>query len=285
MEKIYFLTFCTEGPPFDDSQNLSHNSSNLKSLLKPYFDEIFVYTKRQIKSIPGSDHFCNTYPDEFPMNPGLRSLGCGDFKSFIIDLTLKLIPEGSLLIYHDCNFQKYPQYWQTDWSRIKQTANFLLESNRSDFFFPFEYNEEQVPLMSMHGKRFTSDFILGDPIKSEVISKCREVASSRMFIRNTARARSFFSEYLKLCSNKDLLTKLPDPNPYPDFTHLCPEQRVLGCLMYKYILEGKLNPDFPKYFFRDRRLRIDDDSISLWFNFELLKFISSYSIKNLNQTL
>lgn len=279
MEKIYFLTFCTEGPPFDNGLNLSHNSIDLESLLGGYFDGVFIHTPRTLKCILGSEGFCNSHDDQFPMNPGLSSIGCGDFKSFLIHTTLGIIPEGSLLIYHDCNFSKYPQYWQTDWSKIKQTVNFLLDSNQSDFFFPFEYNEDKIPLISMHGKRFTTDFIIGDPQKSEIVSRCREVASSRIFIRNTQRSRSFFKEYLDLCSNKDLLTKFPDPKPYPDLTHLCPEQQVLGCLMYKHILNKNLPSDFPKYVFKDRRLRLDDESVSVWLNDELLKYISSYAVR------
>ncbi len=279
--KIYFLTFCSEGPPYDSGKPLLHNVGKIKSLLSPFFEEILVYTPRLIKLCSGSDNFCNVHEGEFPLNPGLNHLGCGDFKSFIIDKTLNEIEEGAYIFYHDCNFSKYPQYWQTDWENLGLMFDLLLEANGSDFFIPFESLLDGSPnLVRYHGKKYTTDAVIKDPIEAELISRCYEIASSRMVIKNTSKSRVFFKEYLDLCSRKDLLTKEPNPDPYPEFTHSCPEQHVLNLLIYKHILEGKLNPEFPKYMFYNRKFRIDGNLMQ-YENFTLTKYMSSKSIRSM----
>lgn len=263
----------------DHGKDLSDSFNNVPRLLAPYFDRIFAYNRDMLKSIPGSDDFCNVQDGDFPLNPGLNKMGCGDFKSFMIDHLLGEIEEDSILIYHDCNFSKYPQYWQTEWGRIKEICEFLLDSNQSDFFMPFEYDAFGiVPTVSMHGKRYTTDKIIGNKEEADLISGCWEIASSRMIIRNTPRSREFFADYKILCEQKDLLCKYPDPNPYPNFTHSTVDQHVLDCLIYKYILEGKLDCSFPKYAFRGRRLILSDD-IEYRVNEELSKYMAKKSIK------
>lgn len=279
--KIYFLTFCTEGEPFDLGKNLSSNARKIKLLLTPFFDDVIIYTPRTLKECEGSENFCNLHEGGFSLNPGLNTIGCGDFKSFIIDKTLSEIDEGDLLMYHDCNFLKYPQYWQTDWEKIKETCELLLGSNKSDFFAPFESLMDGFPnIVRTHGKRFTTDRIILDPIESELVSWCYEIASSRIIIKNTQDSRDFFSEYLALCKRKDLLKLYPDPNPYPEFTHSCPEQHVLNCLIYKWILDGKLDPSFPRYMFYNRKFRIDDN-LMLYENYTLTKYMASKFIKGM----
>lgn len=277
--KIYFLTFCSEGNPHDSGKNLTDNVTNIKRFLSNYFEEILVYTPRILKTLEGSENFCNFHQGEFPLNPGLNALGCGDFKSFIIDKTLNEIEEGSYVMYHDCNFSKYPQYWQTDWKNLEKLFALLLEANNSDFFIPFESLLDGVPsLVRYHGKKYTTEHIIKDSIEGEIISWCYEIASSRMIIKNTQRSRDFFKEYKALCSNKDLITKEPNPNPYSEFTHSCPEQHVLNLLIYKNILDGKLDPEFPRYMFYNRKLRIDEN-LMLYQNHTLTKYMSSDRIK------
>jgi hypothetical protein len=273
--KIYFLTFCSEGEPHDKGKSLVRVASKIKYFLSSFFDDVLVYTPRTLKSCEGSENFCNFHHGEFSLNPGLNSLGCGDFKSFIIDKTLNEIEEGAYVLYHDCNFEKYPQYWQTDWENLISTFNILLKANNSDFFMPFESLLDWTPsLVRSHGKRYTTNKIIGDPIEAEMVSRCYEIASSKILIRNTERSREFFSEFKNLCLRKDLLTLEPNPNPYPEFTHSCPEQHVLNCLIYKYILEGKLEPGFPRYMFYNRKLKIDHN-LMLFENHTLSKYMTS----------
>lgn len=282
---LYLLSFCSKGNPWDLGKDLSDNSEMIRLLLSPYFDDIYIYSPEDIKNM-GGVNFCNPRNGSFPLNPGINDLGCGDFKSFLIDHTLKMIPDGSILIYHDCNFSKYPQYWQTDWKNLYAACLNLLDVNRSDIFMPFETPFDPIkglqPEVRMHGKRYTTRSIIQDPVESDIVSECYEIASSRMIIRNSDFSRKFFSEYLHLCSTPDLIEKYPNPDSYPQFTHHCPEQHILNCLIYKYILDGKLDPFFPRLMFPMRRLELGED-LKFLINSKLTKYLSKKSIQTLQK--
>lgn len=280
-EKIYFVGLCSQGQPFDSGFNLMQNKKNIENLLSPFFDEIVIYTPSSLKMCEGSEGFCNPMSNELHLNPGFSSVGGGDFKYYIIDKTLKEIEEGSFILYHDCHFSKYVQYWQTDWDNLHDFFNFVLDQNDSDFFFAFESFPEGLPnLVGQHGKRYVTDYIIGDPVESEIVSRCREIAAGRMIIKNTKKSREFFADLKKLSYRKDFFSKFPNPNPYPEFTHTTADQHVLNCLTYKYILDGKLNPDFPKFVFNDRKWRLNSD-LKIIKNPELTKYMLSKSIKNI----
>jgi hypothetical protein len=284
--RLYFLSLCTEGFPHDEGYDITKSAHEIKKYLSPYFEEIFIYTPRTLKEIPGSENFCNPQEGEFPLNPGLNKLGCGDFKSFLIDYTLSNIPENSVLIYHDCNFEKYVQYWQTDWRNLSEICNFFIDNNGGNLFIPFESSSDAgiVSKVKLHGKRFTTKVIVPDDTERALVEDCHELASSRMIIRNTPVSRQFFKDYKDLCEDKDLLKKWPNPNPHPEYTHSCPEQHIMNCLAYKYVLDGKLPPDFPKYQLNNRRLRLDP-YLRVIYNDDLIRYVQNSKLKEIAKNL
>jgi hypothetical protein len=259
-QPIFLLLFHTEGFPHDEGFDISKSAQDIKKVLGGIFTDILIYTPRTLKQLPGSENFCNVHEGDFSLNPGLNKIGCGDFKSFLIEHTLERIPPNSLLIYHDCNFEKYVQYWQTDWSKLEETCNYLLDTTSPDFFIPFEEKDHEgnYPKLKHFGKRYTTKYFFSDPELVQILEESPMLASSRMIIKNTQASRHFFSDYRRINEKKDLLTKWPNPDPHPEFIHSCPEQHTLNLLVYKYILEGKLEPNFPKYRFCHRRMRIDE---------------------------
>jgi hypothetical protein len=252
---IYFLSFYTEGPEVDGGYDLCSTAKEIKEKLSPYFTEVFIFNKRDLKKIPGSDLFCNSYEEELDMNPNANNIGYFDFKGFLIDKILQKIPENSILIYHDGNFKKNSQYWQSDWENISSLSQKLMEDNSSDLFFQFEregvYVKEYV-------KTYTIDLLFSNPIENSIVKDCLLINAARMIMKNTKFTRDFMKEYMDLCENKSLLMKSPNPNPHPDFKWSCGDQDVLNCLVYKYILEGKLPPTFPIYSFLYRIIRLEN---------------------------
>lgn len=283
---LYFLSLCTEGFPYDEGFDITKSAYEIKKYLSPYFQEILIYTPRTLKELAGSEYFCNPHEGEFPLNPGLNKLGCGDFKSFLVDYTLSKIPENAVLIYHDCNFEKYPQYWQTDWGNLQEICDFLINSNGGNLFIPYESSTDTaiVSKVKYHGKRFTTKFMIPNDEERELIEDCHELASSRMIIRNTQISRQFFADYKTLCSNKELLTKWPNPDPHPEYTHSCPEQHIMNCLAYSYVIDGKLPPDFPKYQLNNRRLRLDLYLRTLYNN-DLIRYVQNKNLNFITQKL
>jgi len=283
MNDIYFLSFCTEGPEIDGCYDLRKTSQEIKERLNPYFKEIFLFSKADLKKMENSENFCNYYEEELEMNPNANKIGYFDFKGFLISHILDKIPEGSILIYHDGNFEKNSQYWESDWENIVELSNKLLNDNKSDIFFQFEregvYVKEYV-------KTYTIDKIFPDPIENSIVKDCILINAARMIMRNTDFSKIFIKEYTNLCMNKELVAKTPNPSPHPDFKWSCGDQDVLNCLIYRYILDRKFPPSFPIYSFLYRIMRIENRPF-MWKMYDKVHYtgISSHYNHNLIQYL
>jgi hypothetical protein len=255
MNNIYFLSFYTEGPEIDGGFDLTKKSLEIKERLSTYFKDILLYNKRTLKDLPGSEDICNYYDEELGMNPNANHIGYFDFKGFLIKKTLSEIPENSILIYHDGNFEKNPQYFESDWENIYSISTRLLNENGSDIFVQIERPEI---LVKNHVKSYVIDRFFTNPQENGLIRNSPLLNAARIIIRNTDFSRNFINEYLELCKDKSLIAKSPDPNPDPDFKWSCGDQDVLNCLIYKYIMEGKLSPSFPLYSFLYRVIRFEN---------------------------
>ena len=255
MDKICFLSFYTEGADIDGGFDLTEKSKEIKEKLSPYFDDIFLYNKRTLKTLPESDGICNYYDEELVMNQNANHIGYFDFKGFIIKNTLSKISENSILVYHDGNFEKNPQYFESDWENIKSICLRLLNENGSDVFVQIERPEI---LVKHHVKSYVIDRFFPDPKENHLVRNSPLLNAARIILRNTDFSRNFINEYLELCKDKTLLSKSPDPSPDPEFKWSCGDQDVLNCLIYKYILHRRLNPSFPLYSFLYRVIRFEN---------------------------
>jgi hypothetical protein len=249
------MTFYTEGEPTDKGYRLTQTAFDIKQKLAPFFHDIFLFNKTKLKELNSSEDICNEYEEALDMNPNANYIGYFDFKPFIIDYVLSIIPEDSILVYHDANFEKNPQYWESDWNNIREFANKLFTDNSSDIFVQIERDGAFV---KEYVKTHTIDTLISDPVENNIVKNCKLINAARIILKNTEFSRSFIKEYLNLCKNKTLLTKSPNPNPDPSFKWSCGDQDVLNCLVYKYILEGKLKPEFPIYSFMYRILRFEN---------------------------
>lgn len=246
---MYFVTFITEGYPYDQGFDLTEVGRDLKKRLSPYFDEIFVFTKRSLKELPNSQDICNSFVEELDNNINANHLGYFDFKPFIIKHVLKIVPKKSLVLYHDGNFKKNPHYFDSDWKNIETIANSLLLENQSDVWVQIE---REITFVKEHVKRHTLAHVLKNEIEVELALNARLLNAARILVRNTAFAENFIDEYLYLCLNKDLVQKTPDNNRNIHAKNYCGDQDVLNALIFKYIFANRLIPEFPKYSFGDR---------------------------------
>jgi hypothetical protein len=258
---IYLLSFYTEGPDIDGCYDLTNTSIKIRDNLSKYFTDIFLFNKRTLKELPNSENFCNSYEEELDMNPNANKIGYFDFKGLLIDYILKKIPEHAKLIYHDANFEKNIQYWESNWPEIENISKKLLDDNQSDIFFQFE--REGVYLKE-YVKTYTIDKLFPNVEENMIVKDCILINAARMIIKNTDFSHKFIKDYMDLCQNKDLIMKSPNPNPHIEFKWSCGDQDVLNCLIYRYIFDGKLKPNFPIYSFLYRVLRYENRPF-IWF--------------------
>jgi hypothetical protein len=258
---MYLLTFYSEGSDLDKGYDLKETNKKIIDQLNPYFEKIFSFNKRTLKELPNSEGICNSYEESLDQNPNANHFGYFDFKPFIIDYTLNLIPENALLMYHDGNFEKNEQYWQSDWENIQKISNFLLEQNSSDIFVQIERNEI---LVKNHVKEYALDHFFNKEEK-DIIKNCYLINAARFILKNTEFSRNFIKEYFNYCKDKKLISKTPIGNPDPDFKWSCGDQDILNCLIYRYILDGKLNGSFPKFSFLYRIIRLENKPF-MWYD-------------------
>jgi hypothetical protein len=269
---IYFLSFYTEGIEIDGCLDLTDNAMKIKENLSKYFDGMFLFNKRTLKMIPGSEDVCNVYEEETNFLNG-NKLGYFDFKPFIIGHVLSIIPENSILIYHDSNFDKYPTYWNTDWSNLELISNKILDDNKTDFWVKFELNPNEYCLVKNFVKTYTVDYFFKNIVEKNIINNSNLFNAGQIILRNTEKSRDLIKEWSHHCENKDLLKITPNPNPHPDLKMSCQEQDVLNCVIYKQILDGKIPPEFPIYSFNWRSIRMSN-YFSLK-NTELINYLSN----------
>jgi hypothetical protein len=248
-DNTYLLVFHTEGEPHDRGFDLTSCAIEIKEKLGQYFKDIFIFTPRSLKELPGSDDFCNSWPEPLDQNPNANHVGYFDFKSFLIDYVLQRIPEGSVLMYHDGNFKRNPQYWESDWHIMPQMLEQLLLRNNTDLFVQLEQSDVKV---KWHVKGHVLETFFPDLIERDLVANSCLIGAARIILRNTKFARSFIEDYKKSCLRKDLVSKTPLGNCYPEFKWSCGDQDVLNALVYKYILDGKFPSSFPDLIFMYR---------------------------------
>lgn len=242
----YLLTFCTEGEPHDKGYDLSKCSQEIKDNLSQFFKEIFVFTPRTLKELPGSEDFCNSWSEPLDQNPNANHVGYFDFKPFLMDYVLSKIPERSILMYHDGNFLRNPQYWESDWQIMPSILEKLLDTNKTDIFCQWEQSDVKV---GWHVKGHVLEAMFPDLDERNAVAQSPLIGAARIVVRNTEFSRKFIKDYKELCLRKDLLTKSPKGQCYSEFKWSCGDQDVLNALIYRYILDGKLPDNFPGIIF------------------------------------
>ena len=251
---VHFIFFYSRGHPYDKGYDLSKVAEDIYSNLSKYFATITGHNKQSLKTLEGSEKYCNEYPEELISNPNANSFGYFNFKPFIIKDQLGKIPDGDVFVYHDGNFLKNSQYWETDWDNLSGILDYLLKKNRTSCWVQMDRGGTQV---REHVKDFTLDYFF-DSAEKELVKDCHLLNAARIIVRNDKFGREFIDDYLNYCSIDDLVAFSPNVNNDSKFKWSCGDQDVLNCLIYRYILDGKIPPLFPKFSFFYRIFRIEN---------------------------
>ena len=243
-KKIYFLCFYTDGY---EALDLTHVAKKVEEKLSKYFTEMFIYNKKLLKQLPNSENICNIFeePTDMMYFPYAHKMGYYDWKAFLVDYTINRIPENSILLYHDINFEKYPNYWESDWENIYEVCEGFLNENQSDIWAKFELFDF---FLKKSMKTFAIDKTFTDPDQNESVKNSLQINSSQVVLRNTKFSREFTRDWLSFSTDRDIMHPLPNPNRHPESEIVgCPDQDAMQCAIYKRIFDGRLNPDFPIY--------------------------------------
>lgn len=252
--EIYFVGFYTTG---NGALDLTETALEVQRKLHEYFSGMLVFNPENIKELPGSEDICGTFeePTDLTYFPYAHRMGYYDWKAFIVNHVINIIPEGSILLYHDMNFEKYPNYWFSDWENIYDVCEKFLTENESDIWAKFELHDYYLK-KSM--KTHAIDKVFTDPEQNEVVKNSLQINSSQVVLRNTTFAREFAKDWLMYSKDSDITHPSPNPNRHPESEIVgCPDQDAMQCAIYKRIFDGRLKPDFPIYGLNWRVMRHD----------------------------
>ena len=133
--KINFVSFYTEGHPYDKGKKLSDCADVVSTFAQGNFNTITLYTPRILHNLGYSK-----YLREYPLTPMIKQytpvekFGLSSFRPAMYLYELSKMRDGDILVHRDINYRKYPSYIVFDDIRI--IAKKCLDICEFDFFVP-----------------------------------------------------------------------------------------------------------------------------------------------------
>jgi hypothetical protein len=142
---------------------------------------------------------------------------------------------GDVLLYHDVNCIKYPQYLIgcSEWRSLCQT---VLDANKSDVFvpagLPLHHDVKAVLVRRYLGDNYR--FHLG-------------VWNGLMVLRKSDTTLDLVREWDEMCGDLSNICPLPNPSPYRSAIWHSVDQSVFGVLAQVWKREGRLPEHWPRF--------------------------------------
>lgn len=237
--KLKFVTFYSEGFPYDKGMNLKPQMFLIRHLIGQAGHNFLAFSPSRLQSI-GAHEVVREYPlPQLLNNFGLMKVGMGAWKPLIMLLALEDLRPDEVIYYHDVNFFKYKSYFP----RI-DVLNQMVERSLSgglDFFTQREFIDQGAKAYQYSHRLQFEEIAQG----TEFARQFPLCNVSPMIARPTEITRQFLLEWLMLCRMERFLLPLTNEAPHPEFRHFTPEQSVLNMQLIRWIQEGKLPPEYP----------------------------------------
>ncbi len=251
--EIILVSFYTEGAPHDQGTNLTKEYKNFKRISKKLFDKTLIYCPRKL--IKENTYWDNILYNQEIIKEHISSKQKSSTKninwarlnfslwkpSLLFEvLNRKDIKEGSIVIFHDINLKKYPQYILN----IKNSKNFFLKNLKNKEIFIF-----QDSILS-----FASD------CKQEVLNKYLYCDGTTFFTRwsgclglkKTKNTINFCKDWKLLTEIQNNRNQITNFENYKNFAWHSQEQATFTIVFYKWkynfrkynLIKTKYTPTF-----------------------------------------
>ena len=233
------ISFYTQGKPYDNCLNLSNSANRYAKLISEYVDEVRFYSKSELQNNKDTEFLVKEYSNEPIYNKCTNLIGYLRWKPYIILDTLTKSNENDIIYYRDSNIDKYPSIL----NGLEYTLKYLnLVLNETDIFAPLE-NLGTIK-MKHHIKREVFEKI--DAYPNNYLND-NLINASIIITRKTDTSIKFFTEWLELCNDENLIS--PNYSSIQDnqFKWNTQEQSIMNVLMKKYISQKLLPYKFPFY--------------------------------------
>lgn len=280
--KIHLSTLYSQGPPHDTGRDLSNAARAFSKMYgRVGFDSVRMWTLEEMRRV--APELVKEYPSSqrAPRNPGLHTMGFMAFKPFVMLEAFDRMADGDIIVFRDTNVLKYKSYRQ-DPGHLPSLARFVLDNTGADLYMPPQlpkvwrmrhhckasllrelgvglYNTSH-PGHPDHGKAGAPTFedfakaATGEQLKTlELLYNYPLPFANTIFARKSPQGRKLLEDWLDACRHSNWLTvRTHAAANHPQYRWHTPEQCVFGVLSVKWILDGTVPVDFPRFTFEGR---------------------------------
>lgn len=245
--KIHYISFCSEGEPYDKGLNLSGSKQQLTDILSKTDIPHFFYSPRFLKE-NGYGEYVKEHENAglVSMNPNMNLVGFCAWKPLIMMLELEKMNDGDILVYRDCNCEKYGQL--KDFTDFRETVESIMNIVNFDFFIPVENNELTL------GQHVKTNVIRDLAIDVEFTRKFPLLIANIMICRKSTVSMQILEEWKNNCLKDEYINGEQYGELFPEFRWYTPEQGILAVLISNYVLQNRFNipKNYPNLMFGNR---------------------------------
>jgi hypothetical protein len=249
---MHYISFCSEGEPNDRGINLSNSKKMIAEILETRSPKMnyFFYTPKFLR-----DHGFHEFVKEYEksgvvsMNPQMNLVGFCAWKPLIILLEMEKMRDGDIVIYRDCNCEKYGQLKQFG-DDFEKNVNKIMDICKFDFFIP---QENENMFVVNHVK---SNVINDLAIDVEFTKKFPLLIANILICRKSPTSIAILEDWKNKCSVDAYINGETYAEPYDGFRWYTPEQGILSVLISNYVLQGKygIPPNYPNINLENREI-------------------------------
>jgi hypothetical protein len=230
--KIRLISFYTEGFPFDKGHNYQKKAKLFLRKTKNFFDSVNIFTPRVLlkKDKKWIKIFKDQEPkmiqlskkNKFKWNRKWSKLNFFQWKPSLIDFFFEkeLKSQKEILIYHDFDTNKYPEYLSNLKSLKKWTEK---EMGDCDILL---FNDSKKYLATDCKKELLDKYLIKN------YENYHHIWGGLIILRKTQISEQFIKEWKKLTSEFNNRSQFTKHQNYRDFVwHSC-DQACLGILYY-----------------------------------------------------
>jgi len=235
-KKIHLISFYTEGKNLDPGFDLHRTSEIFKNKARLYFDSVQFFSPRILiskdpswkKILEDKREIMEQYEikgliEKGKWNTHWAALNFQLWKPKLIQdlLNSSSIEEDEILLYHDINFSKYPEY--------------LSQIHRWNDYFKKKFSKRSIILFNDNNARITTD-TKPDLLETYLPSvkynhaKMHHIWAGAIAFKKNAKSIEFVDQWVDLCTEENL-SPIYYKTPTPDFAWHSLDQ---ACLTVNY---------------------------------------------------
>ena len=223
--KLHFITFYTQGKPFDNALSLENEKNILIKALAPYVDYSRAVSCSELRGNVDTEIYVRPFDEIASRNFKTNEIGFLRWKPYIILKELENMNEGDIIFYRDCNVTKYKDIL-FDTKNIRENIKSVLDYCNTDFYAPME-NYPRLRTKSFVKQEVFDYFSLGENSDSYLIN------ASIIIVRKSKKSIDFLEKWLDANMSDDLLSPVFDVNKNPNLKWNTQEQAILNGLLIK----------------------------------------------------